>query len=132
MVAVRSAAQLKALSSAPKKKSVTVCLEIAGLSEDQTARWESAVNQYLNECGCSLGAKFALLGMAVSVLYQFTYSSWSFWRLPVFFGRSLALAVMVGAAGKLIGLKIAARGIRGIIDELAHHEHPASRQDPQQ
>src|SRR5258705_5687902 len=98
VVAVRSAAELKALSSAPKKKNVRVCLEIAGLSEDQTTRWESAVNQYLNECGCSLGAKCALLGMGMSVLYQFTYSSWSVWRLPAFFGRSLALAVMSGAA----------------------------------
>jgi hypothetical protein len=122
VVVVHFADELNNFIKARHHKGSCVVLQIPGLPAEQASGWESQLNRLLKECGCSLGAKSVLLAVALSVVYQFSRSSWSISHMPIFLLRTAIVALLGGVAGKLIGLMLANRGLVRITKKIEKFE----------
>jgi hypothetical protein len=96
----------------------SLAIEIPGLSQTDTRAASERLVSFAQECGCSLGAKCMAAGFVVMALYlawsQGIASAGFLWRLPL----TLAAALIGAAAGKLVGLARARRGLNREIDRL--------------
>ena len=75
-----------------------VLLEFPQLTQREAAYWESRINAQRDDCGCSLGAKFLLVG---AVLYCF-----SLWITPQDFLLDIWVRVLLGVPVALIAAGI--------------------------
>jgi hypothetical protein len=122
IVVIRSSADLNRFTHSGPRKNLRILLEIPGLPAEKTAAWETALNEQLRQCGCSLGAKFVVLGLALAVAYQFLVSTWQPSHLLAFLLRTLAFMLVGGIAGKVLGLSLARKRITEIEERLAAWE----------
>jgi hypothetical protein len=95
-----------------------VLVRVPGLPIEKSLHWELELNANLRECGCSLGAKFVLIGLAASVVWQFVFLSWDISHWPWFFVRTILTMLVSGAAGKLLGIALAKARIRRIAKQI--------------
>ena len=118
---IRSGADLRVLSRpGAASRWTAVVLHVPGLPAEQSSRMESKLNRYLKECGCSLGAKCAVLALVGLGIWQFVQSPWSVWQRPGFLLRTFSAVLVVGVLGKLLGIAWAKAGTRRIGNQLSH------------
>ncbi len=123
---VRSASDLESLRKMKRAPRLHAFLRISGLPLETSKQWESKLNSSLKECGCSLGAKCALAGLAASLLWQTVFSLWSLSHWPVFFLRTLSVVLLAGGLGKSAG-KIRARSeIRDVESKIRDFERTSA------
>jgi hypothetical protein len=105
---IRSTRDVESLLDAGRdRRRLTVLIHISGLPPEKSLEWELKLNSLLHECGCSLGAKFVIFALAVSILWQCFQSNWAIMHWPGFLVRTLAAAFVAGGIGKLIGIAFA-------------------------
>src|SRR6267142_1541998 len=97
---------------------LSVFVQISGLPREKSLEWEVKLNSFLHECGCSLGAKFVILALAVSILLQSFQSSWAIIHWPGFLLRTLAAAFAAGGIGKLIGIGVARVQLKKVAGQI--------------
>jgi len=106
IVIFRSIDELDALCQAKMRwRRAHLFLRIPELPGKQVSQLETALNKRFNDCGCSMGARFVLLALAGSVLWQFWHSDWSILGWPWFLARTLSVMILAGGIGKLFGIK---------------------------
>jgi hypothetical protein len=121
---VHSAAEVGALARLRHhhRRRWLVRLRIPGLAPDQAAPWEQQLNVLLRDCGCSLGAKCVLIGLAGSIVAQATGSGWGPAQWPWFLARTVLAMVGGGVLGKALGLGLARAGIVRIAGKIRSFE----------
>lgn len=124
IVVVRSAADLASLRNSRRSKNLRILLELPGISPQKTAEWENGLNEHLRECGCSLGAKFAIGGLAFSIVYQAFVLGWQSGNVVWFLLRAGGFMFAGAGLGKLLGLAIAKHRIVRIERMIADSEGP--------
>ena len=129
ILVVRRAADFAELRRVRNKRLLRFLFRVPGLSPDVSRDWEARLNANLKECGCSLGAKCTLAGIAASVVWQSFYSFWSIAHWPGFLLRTSFVIVAAGGIGKLLGLALAERGIRNLERQIRHFEEEARAGD---
>jgi hypothetical protein len=93
-------------------------LRVPRLSQEECLRLEGKLNAYLRECGCSLGAKCMLGGVAASIGWQNALLAWGPPYWPGFLMRSVVAALLFGAIGKTAGIAWAKMGMMRIVDRV--------------
>jgi hypothetical protein len=96
----------------------SLMLQLPGLSIEESFAVSERLNQYRNECGCSLGAKFMATACVLTAAWLLTQpdlvSFALLWRLPL----TLVIVIMAAGFGKLTGIKIAHRQARREVEFL--------------
>lgn len=96
-------------------------VQVPESSREQTVRWQRALNQAFQECGCSQGAAFSLLalgGMVSGYTLYFWYDAFP-WRS--FFLSTLATVLIAGLLGKAAGLAWARLTVARVTREIRMH-----------
>ncbi len=107
MRTITNQTELKSLMTDKKFSHELVKLELAGIKDEELVSWQMKLNSYINECGCSMGAKFMQGSVA---LYLVIILVW-----PDIIVMSILNKLLVGfgvlilgaIAGKIIGLSMA-------------------------
>ena len=89
-------------------------LQIPGLPREKSLEWQLKLNALLRECGCSLGAKFVLLAVVGSIIWQSLRLEWELASWPRFLLLILAAMFIAGCLGKAIGIGVARTRIKRI------------------
>jgi hypothetical protein len=96
----------------------SVQLELCGMGKEEQRPWQAKINRQLAACGCKEGGISVVISLAVYCAYLFLspikpdLSGWGT------LGFGFGIALIAGAAGKLIGLLRARAILRGTILRL--------------
>ena len=77
------------------------------LPSGQCRSWERKLNAHFHACGCATGAGFALAGLLAAFGWQFWHVGWASPHWGGFMLRVFAAALLGGALGKAVGLRVA-------------------------
>jgi len=121
-VVVRTASDVATLRKLRRSRRMHVLIRVAGLPIKTSRQWEMKLNTALQECGCSLGAKFVIGAFVASLIWQSTFSFWSISHWPAFLLRAFSLILLGGAAGKSIGLARARVNVEAIETKIRDFE----------
>ncbi len=109
---------LQAHSQMHHRRDEPIVLEIAGLQSEKKLMWESDINRFYHDCGCSAGT----VGLLIAVLVFVLLDLWRHAAFPGFGWRDIAallVACILGAAGgKTIGLWRARVKLRDAVRQL--------------
>jgi hypothetical protein len=120
---IKSASDIEVLWQRRKSYRQTFAfIRVPRLAQGESRQLEARVNSYLRECGCSLGAKFMLLGFFVSTVWQFVDRAWSLAYWPGFLLRTFLVVLLAGAFGKSVGLMRAKFGMRRVVGRVREVE----------
>jgi hypothetical protein len=106
-VVIRSPSQLGRIAWAGRTRPVRILLRIPSLPSQETQLWEERLNRQLEDCGCSMGAKFAATGLMGGFIWQIHAHAISFASWPYFLLRVLLTVFGFGIVGKFIGTSLA-------------------------
>jgi len=99
--------EIKNLTQLPtifqRKSNGHIVLSLDFLKPIETFYFQSKINRYYNDCGCSIGALFILLSTPTYVIYTCFFSNYN-WVISTKLG--VGMFVFLGSAiiGKLIGI----------------------------
>jgi hypothetical protein len=118
MITIKSKTDLQGLLADNRSQKELTKLEIKGLSDDELLSWQIKLNSFVNECGCSLGAKFMFAFVAI---YLAIIVVW-----PDLIVQGLLYKILIGIAiffsgaiiGKVIGIKMAKINFRKSCKQL--------------
>lgn len=82
-------------------------LRFSKLSEEEAISFETRLNKYLDECGCTTGKIFLFSALALAVVYELLRGDISTSGIIRGIVVLAVAAVAGGAAGKVLGLSIA-------------------------
>lgn len=96
----------------------TVALDLPMLSGEETALWQSRLDKFRKDCGCTAGALALFASFMTALLFVFFQPGGIFtttWREAVF-----AIGFVIGAtiAGKIFGLWLARIRFKRSVSEL--------------
>ena len=121
---------LESLRSLSKPKrfraSEPIIIDLPELPLHEAEALSARINGYRNECGCSLGAKFAAAGLGLVTawlwmsdgIFTMTY----LWRLPLAF----IFLLLCAGFGKSLGIALARRRLRLELNQLDLNSSPLS------
>jgi hypothetical protein len=96
------------------EKRLRICAGDAELPPEMRDRFERRLNTLYNDCGCTAGAIFLLLGMAASATWIILAGRFTFRDT----GLGFLFAIALSLVGKLAGLTISSWRLDRIIREL--------------
>src|SRR4030095_7332401 len=115
---IRSPSDLAQLHRAPwrrpGRKRIVLCASDAELPPEMRDRFQRRLNTLYNDCGCTTGAIFLLLGMAASTTWIILAGRFAFRDT----GLGILVAIALSLFGKLAGLTISSWRLDRIIREL--------------
>jgi len=116
---IRTADQLRSYGNSPLMKTKQpLLLQLPELSAEESTAISERINHDLNECGCSLGAKFMISALLLVVGWLFTqplmFSPALLWQLPLM----LAIVVAAAGTGKMMGISRARRRAKHEVELL--------------
>jgi hypothetical protein len=112
--------------SRPKlfRASEPIIINLPGLSPNEAEALAARVNEYRNECGCSLGAKSMAVGFGVIVTWLWiangVFTMRFAWRLPLAF----VFALLCAGVGKSVGIALARQRLRSELNQLDLNPSP--------
>jgi hypothetical protein len=90
------------LSFLPREGNIKLLLD--HLSENEKLRWEKKLSRYFFECGCDIGAKFAIVLLFLYLIFLFLIAGISTileWQTIVY---GFVIVVLGAVLGKIFGL----------------------------
>jgi len=82
-------------------------VQLIQLGERERAKWQDRLNARVRDCGCGVGAIFAMLSGLIVFIFSLIGRSVSLGLLTRSAGEALLSAFILGLAGKFLGLWIA-------------------------
>lgn len=125
---VRTLADLTALRRWRSPPRVTALrLDLPGLGDDEARATATRLVSLQRECGCAMGALFAYPTAAVVVVWQVARPPAWATQLGIRIGVSLAIVIVAGVAGKLLGIGNARLTLRRELTALIERAQRAPR-----
>lgn len=97
-------------------------LRIPGVSSEDLARWEGALNRAFQECGCLFGARCGVLALLLAVVWGCFHLSTPGFTKSLFIREIIFGVVAGGIAGKVLGMGLARIRIYRIAREMRMQE----------
>jgi hypothetical protein len=118
MIIIKSKSDLRGLLVDNKSPKELIKLEIRGLTEDELVSWQTKLNSFVNECGCSLGAKFMLgfvtIYLAIIVVWPNLIAETLLYKILIGFAILISGAII----GKVMGITMAKINFRKSCKQL--------------